>query len=119
MKKSWMVALIAVVVLALTSPVFAAAAPSAKPATAAKPTMPAHAVGTLASVDAKANTLALQVKSGRIEFTLNPTTEYLSAGKSATLASLTPGAHLRVEYTKAGTQRTATKVEVLSSPAKP
>jgi hypothetical protein len=128
MKRRLTWALAAILVLSLTGSAYAAAGRVNPPNNNLNPppssaksevkvvetaVKPDQATGTLTSIDAKAMTLVLKVKAGPMHFKLSPTTEYLSGGTTAELATLSPGANVRIEYRMEGTSRVATKIEVL------
>jgi hypothetical protein len=86
--------------------------------TTKKATTPA-ATGTIEKFDAATKTLTVKTKKGAENFTLNADTKIMAGSKAGNEAELVAGKHVKVAYTEAAGQMTATKVTLASEkPAK-
>ena len=68
------------------------------------------ATGTVEKYDAATKTLTVKTKKGAENFTLNAETKIVAGSKAGMESELVAGKHVKVAYTEAAGQMTATKV---------
>ena len=77
------------------------------------------ATGKIAKFDAATKTLTVTTKKGDENFTLNADTKIMAGSKAGTDSELVAGKSVKVAYTEAGGQMTATKVTLQAEKAAP
>jgi hypothetical protein len=83
-----------------------------------KPATPT-ATGTIEKFDAATKTLTLKTKKGPENFTLNAETKIMAGSKAGKEGELVAGKNVKVAYTEAAGQMTATKVTLVAEKAAP
>ena len=77
------------------------------------------AVGKVAKYDAATKTLTVTTKKGEENFTLTADTEITAGAKAAKEDALVAGENVKVAYTEASGQMTATKVTIAAKKVAP
>jgi hypothetical protein len=72
------------------------------------------ATGTIEKYDAATKTLTIKAKKGAEHFTLNANTKIVAGTKAGKEAELVAGKNVKVAYTEAAGQMTATKVTLVA-----
>ena len=98
---------------AATAPAIPAAAPAEKKEAAGTAAKKIQVTGTVAAVDAKANTVTVKGLKGDITVAINETTKIMADKYKKTLADVKTGNKVTVKYVEAEGKKVATKISIL------